>query len=96
MRQAVDAAWDKAKRFLFRRQICYRQVFNLQSQAAVVVLEDLAKFCRAHDSTFHPNDSAQSMMAGRREVWLRIQNHLKLSSDDLWQLHSSVAHKQGE
>ena len=31
------------------------------------------------------------MLEGRREVWLRIQNHLNLTQSELWALHSGGA-----
>lgn len=50
-----------------------------------MVLKDLAKFCRAFDTTFHENERAHALIEGRREVWLRIQNHLNMTPDELWQ-----------
>lgn len=79
--------WNKLKDLLFNRQIAYRNIFNVDSPFAVSVLEDLAFFCRAHDSTFHKNDRAHALMEGRREVWLRIQQHLELDSKMLWKLY---------
>ncbi len=52
------------------------------------VLEDLSKFCRAHESTFNPNSHVASKLDGRREVWLHICNHINLSEEDLYQLYS--------
>lgn len=74
----------KAKDYLFARQQAYRQVFNPESVFAREVLKDLAKFCRAHDSAFHADPRAHAALEGRREVWLRIEQHLKLSPDELW------------
>ena len=51
------------------------------------VLTDLAKFCRAHETTFNKDDRMHAVLEGRREVWLRIQNYLKLSTDELYQIH---------
>jgi hypothetical protein len=53
------------------------------------VLDDLATFCRAHASTFHLNAAAANRLDGRREVWLRIQQHLRLTDDQLWQLYGN-------
>lgn len=52
-----------------------------------IVLSDLARFCRAHSSTGHADPHIAARLDGRREVWLRIQNHLRLTDDELWQLH---------
>lgn len=69
-----------------RKHIAYNQVFghNIHTQ---IVLTDLAKFCRAHDSTFHKDERAATVMEGRREVWLRIQEHLQLSMEEIYSLH---------
>jgi len=52
------------------------------------VLKDLAAFCRAEESTYHPDPRAHAVLEGRREVFLRIQSHLNLSSEDLWKKYS--------
>lgn len=76
---------DALKRVLGERQYAYRTTFK--GPLAQVVLEDLARFCRAHKSTFHENERTQSMLDGRREVWLRIAHHLQLPHDQLWKLY---------
>lgn len=74
------------RKALNERRYAYQQTFK--GPLADVVLKDLARFCRAHESTFDPNDRAHALAEGRREVWLRIQNHLKLTSAQLWELYS--------
>lgn len=76
---------EQAKRWLFKRQYAYRVTFK--GPLAEEVLIDLARFCRANQSTFHENDRAHAMAEGRREVWLRIQQHLNLKPEDLWKLY---------
>jgi len=78
---------EKAKGALSNRQGDYTSVFDLNSEAAVAVLMDLAKFCRAHESTFHADPRIHALMEGRREVWLRIAEHLNLDMDTLWSLY---------
>lgn len=51
------------------------------------VMEDLLKFCRWHETAFHPDPRVHAMLEGRREVMRRILQHLNLSLDDLWKLH---------
>lgn len=80
-------AWQRLKETLFYRQRAYQEVFNPKSVNAKHVLKDLAQFCRAHESTFSIDERAQSLLEGRREVWLRIQNHLELDSHTLWELY---------
>ena len=77
-------AISRAKGFLARRSQAYKQVFNPESVFAQVVLEDLAKFCRANESTFHPDQRQHAALEGRREVWLRICHHTKLDPEQLW------------
>ena len=77
---------DKLRQLLAGRQQCYKQTFA--GPVAEVVLRDLARFCRANVSTFHENERAHALAEGRREVWLRLQQHLRLSPEDLWRLTS--------
>jgi hypothetical protein len=57
------------------------------------VLADLAKFCRANESTFHTDHAVSDRLDGRREVWLRISQHLHLSTDDLMRLYGATTQK---
>lgn len=77
---------DKLRVLLGERSYAYRKTFN--GPLAEVVLRDLARFCRAHESTFDADPRVQSSLDGRREVWLRLQHHLKLTPDQLWELYS--------
>lgn len=72
--------------FLRGRKRSYQLVFS--SPAGNDVLVDLAKFCRAAETTFDPDPRIHAAMEGRREVWLRITQHLNLSSEQLYQLYS--------
>lgn len=76
----------KAKSYVFFRKQAYQQVFNPESRFAQMVIKDLAKFCRANQSTFHTDARAHAVLEGRREVWLRISQHLNLPPEDLWKL----------
>jgi hypothetical protein len=77
---------DLAKQKLFSRQSAYRLVFDKGTEPGRAVLQDLAKFCRANKSAFHQDPRLHAVLEGRREVWLRIANHLKLSQEELWEL----------
>lgn len=76
-----------AKQFLTTRKRIYCRLFQRGNLDAEFVLGDLAKFCRAHESTAHANTHIAARLDGRREVWLRIQTHLNLSDEELWRLH---------
>jgi hypothetical protein len=55
------------------------------------VLADLAKFCRAAETTFHPDPRVHAVLEGRREVWLRIQKYMRLTAADI----DALAKKNG-
>jgi hypothetical protein len=73
--------------FLKTRAQAYREVFLGHGRATDMVLADLAKFCRANTSTFHPDVRAAAALDGRREVFLRIAHHLNLTDEHLWALY---------
>ena len=79
---------DKLRVALGDRRYAYQTTFK--GPPAQAVLKDLARFCRAHESTFHADPRAHAMAEGRREVWLRIQSHLNLTTDELWELYSGM------
>jgi hypothetical protein len=62
---------------------CYQQTFNVENVFARKVLKDLSIFCRANATTFHPDARMHAELEGRREVWLRIQQHIQLTPDQL-------------
>ncbi len=69
------------------RQQAYVRVFSLEhNKFAEEVLRDLSEFCRARKSTFHEDPRMHAVLEGRREVWLRIEEHLNLSPTDLYKL----------
>lgn len=71
--------------FLQWRRMQYLQTFS--NEAGKNVLADLAVFCRANESTFHADPRAHAVLEGRREVWLRLQNHLRLTDEELYELY---------
>ncbi len=73
---------EAAKDFLRTRGQAYRNTFK--GIHAETVIEDLAKFCRANESTFNTDPRLEGILQGRREVWLRITQHLNLTEDELW------------
>lgn len=80
----VSEAALKAFDFLKRRKLDYQQTFS--APCGERVLLDLAKFCRANDTTFHLDPRVHAALEGRREVFLRIVHHLKLPSEELYKL----------
>jgi hypothetical protein len=68
------------------RQRDYQLAFT--SPPGQAVLHDLAHFCRANETTFHEDPRLHAVAEGRREVWLRIQKHLRLTPDQLFAVYS--------
>ena len=79
----------KAQEWLRSRQLAYQRVFLGHGFDTDIVLQDLAKFCRAHESTFHVEPSISDRLDGRREVWLRIAHHLHLTDEQLWSIYGN-------
>ncbi len=77
---------DKARDFLFRRRTDYIQTFK--GPVAERVLKDLAIFCRANESTYATDPRDAAKLDGRREVWLRIQDHLRLPPETLYRFYN--------
>ena len=78
-------------------QLCFK------SPAGQRVLGNLAPFCCASDPTLvtapnhGPVDIHRTMiLIGRRDVWLRIQNHLNLTPEQLYALYDGRAVQIGE
>jgi hypothetical protein len=90
----IDDVIAKTRQFLFQRQDSYRSTFTAPS--AYFVMRDLAKFCRAHDSTFHLEPNVAARLDGRREVWLRIAQHLNLTPEQLWELYGGSRPSPGD
>lgn len=74
--------------FFTSRKKAYQFTFDndVQRIENQIVLRDLAKFCRANDTTFHPDPRVHAALEGRREVWLRIQQYLELTPEQLIEL----------
>lgn len=73
----------------------YKATLGPEQPAHLMVLEDMALFCRANESCVVPGDRDKTLMLeGRREVWLRWQQHLQLSPDQLFALYAGRAPQQ--
>jgi len=83
---------QQAMNFLSKRRTSYVRTFL--TPFGYEVLADLASFCRANKSTYHDDPRAHAVLEGRREVWLRIQQHLQLSDDDLWKIYGTTQPQQ--
>ena len=79
---------DTLKKMLMRRRWAYQTVFA--GPQGELVLKDLARFCRAHSTTFHADQRVHALLEGRREVWERIARHRGMTADDLWRMYSGT------
>jgi hypothetical protein len=80
--------------FLLDRKQGYVAAFG--GEKGRIVLEDLAGFCRAEESTFHVDPRIEGIMQGRREVWIRISKHLNLTPDELVQYFNPTGDTSNE
>lgn len=70
-------------------KVAYQLTFELGQPANVEVMRDLAFFCRANETCLTKDKDgridpiASAVLEGRREVWLRIQEWIGLSADQL-------------
>lgn len=68
----------------------FKLTFRKDRPAAVIVLENMAKFCRANETCVVPgNPDLTLMLEGRREVWLHFQKHIGLTDNELLELYRS-------
>jgi hypothetical protein len=55
------------------------------------VMADLKRFCRAEATCFNADPRIHAVLEGRREVFLRIQEHMNLGLEDLATLYGAVS-----
>ncbi len=80
-KEVIKNWWMK----LFReKNLIYHRTFD--TEMGKEVLNDLAIFCHANDSTYRATERETMIQEGKRQVWLRIQNFLQLSDRQLWQI----------
>ncbi len=89
-----DPKWLRKVTAMGARKRVYQLVFAAPAVHDVMI--DLARFCRANETCFHEDPRKHAVLEGRREVWLRIQNHLGLSPEQLMALYDSRASYEGE
>lgn len=83
---------EQAKQILIDRQRAYLRAFKMTEAAGEAVLADLAQFCRADETCVVPgSDQMSYVLEGRREVWLRIREHLSLNEVQLVERYTRPA-----
>jgi hypothetical protein len=81
---------DQAKTIFADRQRAYLLAFN--TEAGKAVLMDLSTFCRARETCVVPGDRDRTyVLEGRREVYLRIRDHLDLTVEELVEKYTTPA-----
>lgn len=78
---------ELAKQALRGRKGAYARVFQGTGLDGQAVMRDLTKFCRGTATTFHADPRLHALAEGRREVLLRIAQHLHLDDEALWRLY---------
>lgn len=53
-----------------------------------IVLRDLARTCNAASTTFDKDPQQHSFNAGKRQVWLRIQNMINMPDREVYELEN--------
>jgi hypothetical protein len=78
--RARRIAQNVLRRMAMLRAASYRRVFSPDDMTRdhEIVLADLRDFCRANRSAFSTDPYNAARLAGRREAWLRIAQHLHL------------------
>lgn len=67
-----------------QRKQGYAHTFKEEDRFARIVLADLARFCRANETTFHQDQRMNDVLTGRRKVFLRIAEHLGMTEGELF------------
>lgn len=83
-------AAETVKNILADRQRAYMLAFG--EVAGKAVLADLAVFCRATETCVVPGDRDRTyVLEGRREVYLRIRDHLDATVEQLLEKYTRPA-----
>jgi hypothetical protein len=89
IRRAQRLAVSMMRRSLLLRSAAYKRLFapgGTIGRDAEIVLADLRNLGFAQKSTFHPDPYEHGRRAGRREMWLRIVQHLNLDEERVQKL----------
>lgn len=87
---------EKLRDFYHGHAIAYGRLFDQTSPYTETVLADLAKFCRANETTFHKDPRIHAALEGRREVWLRIKEFITMNADELLEKYTKPITPNGD
>lgn len=84
---------DEARQqeYLRSRIGSYVRVFSNKAIAgdAKIVLADLKRFCRGGQTPWDPDPRVHALLTGRAEVFTRINQHITMTFDELWELYNA-------
>lgn len=81
-----EKVYHEAHDLLARRKDDY--VATFMTMAGQRVMKDLMRFCRATETCFDPDPRIHAALEGRREVILRVINHINLEPDQLLDIYA--------
>lgn len=88
--QAQEERVAEAQQVLRNRREAYIRFFGGTGREGdrTVVMSDLRKFCRGGQTAWADDARLHALLTGRQEVYQRIQDHLELSFDEMWERYS--------
>lgn len=90
--EAFEDKFAKAQETLRMRRDAYKRFFTGQGNAydERLVMGDLRKFCRGEQTAWAADPREHALLTGRQEVYQRIQDHLNLDFEELWERYNQV------
>jgi hypothetical protein len=80
---------ERATAIMTERKRAYQLAFH--GPAGEAILIDLTSFCRGRETCVVPGDRDSTMvLEGRREVYLRIRDHLDMTVEELVNRYSPL------
>ena len=89
IRRSAAAAMNMLRNATMVRARSYKRVFMRDGaidRDAEIVLADLRNLAFGNSTTFHADPYVAARRAGRREIWLRISQHLNLDEEQVQKL----------
>ena len=94
--QKADTETEQRYKALARRREAYVRVFvtgNSAQEDRDIVHDDMVKFCRGEESTFHVDERVHCLLEGRREYFHRVMDHTRLPQDALWMKYNGKSNE---
>lgn len=84
--EVTDAVETRKLAFLEGRRLAYVATLihgNATPEQRKRVVDDIKRFARGDNTVFHENDRIHALLTGRQEVFVRINDHLTMTLDQL-------------